>query len=273
MSSYFQKIDATEDEIRVRAAMVRDIVRTAKELNTELALKGIDIHFACSLRPEVRNMLNDLDSEIGKVIDGRDVLLVWLSGDSVGETDLYQVLVKKIENSYYRPISARTFLCESISFGGRSLTISDFLKDNTWSRPRDVVRLLQSIQKASPHATDIGESEIKAGLDEYSRASLKELIDELGVVYGRKFLKAIRSGIKRRTYRDTDEFWREIGPFLGGLDKDDVVDELFQAGFIQGFLDGPPRYFSAHRGETYLKSHHIIRIHPALWNELSIRSR
>jgi hypothetical protein len=237
-----------------------------------MAINDIDVHFICSLRPEVRNLINDLDSEIGKVIDGRDVSLAWLSKDE-DHTLLDDVLRKKVENSCrYKSIDFVDFFDQEISFGSSRISLSDFLKTNTWGRPRDVVRLLQAIAKMSPAAKRISEDELKAGLDEYSRASLKELLDELGVTYGRQVSKAIKQGITKKTYQDREHFWKAIGPNLSGFDRDEVIDELFQLGIIQGYLDGPPRYFAAHRGENFLKTHHKIRVHPALWNELGIRS-
>ena len=268
----FSRIDATEDEIRVRAAMVRDIIRTCRELNTIAAIQDIDIHFICSLRPEVRSMINELDSEIGKTIDGRDLTLEWLSSDGDENTLLDEVFFRKVSASQSQAVKIDDFVCDSIRFGKSKMTLSEFLKTNTWGRPRDVVRLLQSIGKASPRSDRIGEDEIKSGLDEYSRTSLKELFDELGVVLGGQISVALRRGINRKTYRNKHAFWREIGEYLPGLSMEPTIDELFQLGVIQGYLPDPARYFAAHRGESYLKEHYQIRIHPALWNELGIRS-
>ena len=269
----FSRLDATDDEIRARAAMVRDLIRTAKDLNTEAALAGLDFHFICSLRPEVRNIINDLDGEIGKTIDGRDVALSWLAKDDSSTTLLDEIFEKKVRNSYWKKIDVDSFVDHNITFGEYSMTFPEFLKTNTWGRPRDIVRLLQAIAKASPNAKRIGQAEIKAGLDEYSRASLKELFDELGVIYGPSMIKAIKSAIDRKTYSGSKELWNRISPYLTGLKEERVIGELFDLGVIQGYLSNPPRYFAAHRGETFLKSHYKVRIHPALWNELGIRSK
>lgn len=268
----FSRLDAKEDELRARSAMVRDLIRCANSLNAIMAVNNIEIHFICSLRPEVRNLLNEMDSEIGKIVDGRDVMLSWLSKDEDGDTLIEEIFRRKVESSHWEPIDFDSFVTNRIRFGENDLSIGDFLKTNTWGRPRDIVRLLQAISKASPNSEFIGEDEIKAGLDEYSRASLKEILDEIGVAYGPKMVRALKFGISKKTYETAEALWEAIGPHLPGLNKEKVISELFDLGVIQGFLPNPPRYFAAHRGETFLKPHHRIRIHPALWNELSIQS-
>jgi|GEM_PF-2860243 len=267
----FSRLDAKEDEITIRAAMVRDIVRTVWELNFFSAQNNLEFHFICSMRPEVRNLINDLDSESGKYLDGKDVELNWISKDSLGRSLIYDVLVRKIEYSLQKPISFRGFFDDQIQFGSKTSTIEQFLRENTWGRPRDVVRLLNAIQKKSPNAIRISEAEIKAGLDEYSRTSLKELVDELGVNYGHNILKAIREGIRKKVYNNSDEIWDSLKLSHLGISKDKFVRELFELGAIGGYLPNRGDHFWSYRGETYLKSDHKIMVHAGLWNELSIR--
>lgn len=69
----FSRLDGSSDQITIKAAMVRDIVKTLRELNAFSVKEDLDFHFICSLRPEIRNLLNEYDSEIGKIVDGKDV--------------------------------------------------------------------------------------------------------------------------------------------------------------------------------------------------------
>lgn len=265
----FSKLDAREDEIRMRAAMVRDLIKTCRELNNFSHQEGLNFHFICTLRPEIRNLINDYDSEIGKIVDGRDAILTWYIGGKSNTTLLDDVFRKKIESSYRSRITFRNFVANEISFGKTQLTISEFLKTNTWGRPRDLVRLLLCIGKMNPNSVNIGESEIKHALDEYSRSSAKELIDELGVSYGQDILDALRNGIRRRRYSGIDEFLRALP--LTNVDDVRLATELFELGLIGGFQPESGNYYWAHRGETYLKPHHQVVVHPALWNEFNIR--
>ena len=149
------------------------------------------------------------------------------------------------------------------------MSVSEFLKTNTWGRPRDIVRLLLAIAKMNPNASRIGEQQIKNSLDEYSRASAKEIFDELSVVQGQTILKAIKRGVSKKTYADADDFFSCL-PFID-TNKERLIDELFELGVIGGFQPETGNYYWSHRGETHLPPQMQVRIHPALWNEFSIR--
>ncbi|MBW6420012.1 hypothetical protein KX729_00985 [Rhizobium sp. XQZ8] len=268
----FSRLDAKEDEITLRAAMVRDIVRTVWELNSYSYKNKMEFHFICSMRPEVRNMINDLDSESGKYLDGKDVELNWIIRSSKNRPLIVDVLMRKVEYSFHKKTPFHNFFAEKVSFGSRSYSVEQFLRENTWGRPRDVVRLLIAIQKKSPNAEIISETEIKAGLDEYSRMSLKELVDELGVTFGHQVIETLRYGVRKKNYKSIEEFWTAISTTKLNVNKERFLKELFELGFIGGHVPSQGRYFWSHRGENYLKPDHQVLIHPGLWNELSIRS-
>lgn len=269
----FSRLDARDDEVRIRAAMVRDIVKTCRELNNLCAQNNLDFHFICSLRPEVRNLINDYDSEIGKVVDGKDASLTWYMDSGREQSLLDRVLSLKVKHSSLalstRDLNDELFIDQTVTFGRSTLSLQEFLRTNTWGRPRDIVRLLLSIQKMNPNASRIGQSEIKRALDEYSRASAKELVDELSVLHGQEILRALRKGVTRKTYNDAADLLASVP--LPKVNEEKFVEELFLLGLIGGFQPETGNYYWAHRGETNLKPHLKIRIHPALWNEFSIR--
>lgn len=273
----FSRLDAKQDEITLRAAMVRDILRCVWELNNFCAEKEMAFHFIASLRPEIRNLINDYDSESGKFLDGKDVELSWISDDGDDGRLIAQVFRRKVEQSLVgirsQPVNYDEFVDQYISFGKNANSIEEFLLTNTWGRPRDVVRLLSSIQKKSPNSERIGEAEIKAALDDYSRASSKELIDELGVSYGQSILQGLRKAINRKTFSSKQKLLDALQPHLGTTANLKLLDEFFEIGLLGGYDPKNGYYFWAHRGESYLKDHHSIRIHPALWNDFSIRNQ
>lgn len=267
----FSRLDAKEDEVTLRAAMVRDVLRTAWELNMFCASENLAFHFVCSLRPEVRNLINDYDSEAGKFLDGKDVELSWFATDANEGRLIVEILKSKVISSHHVRPDFDQFFTQSIRFGSRAMPLEDFLLTNTWGRPRDVVRLLLAIKKKSPNSSTIGEHEIKAALDDYSRSSAKELVDELGVSYGADLLAALRNGIKKKNYSGKQELGDQLDRHFPGMLPNKLLDEMFELGFIGGVDRDKGHFFWSHRGETYLKPHHDIRIHPALWNEFSIR--
>lgn len=269
----FSRLDGSADQITIKAAMVRDVVKTARELNS-LAVKGdLDFHFICTLRPEIRNIINDYDSEVGKILDGKDVNINWYMQGDDSRSLLLEVFKRKIEMSNFDSsgpaIDFSNFVAQSVKFGANTMSIGEFIKTNTWGRPRDIVRLLTSVAKSSPNAASIGEEQMKAGLDDYSRASAKELIDELSVTHGKRILSALRKAIYKKTFSGRDEFLRALPD--AGVDEDKLFEELFMLGVVGGVQTETGNYYWAHRGESYFKEHYQVRIHPALWNEFGIR--
>lgn len=269
----FSRLDAKDDQITIKAAMVRDIVRVCRDLNNLAQRNNLDIHLICSLRPEIRNLINDFDAEMGKILDGKDVALDWYIEENRHVPLIYEVFQRKVQFANFqhstKPLDINTALTPGIAFGGKMLSLVDFIKTNTWGRPRDVVRLLLAIQKKSPRSERIGEAELKIGLDEYSRASLKELVDELSVVHGKTILDALKRGIKKKNYHDADEFVQSLP--LPGVNEARFLDDAFSLGLFGGYQPETGNFYWAHRGETTFRPHLQVRIHPALWNELSIR--
>ncbi len=270
----FSKLDASEDELKARAAMVRDIIKVSRELNNFSHQNKIDFHFVCSIRPEIRNLINDMDAEVGKILDGKDVNLNWLSSAKSDTTLLSEILRKKITHSAPDElIDFDNFVTKTISFNKNILTLDEFIKTNTWGRPRDIVRLLISIAKTNPTATKISEDAIKNALNEYSRTSTKELTDELSVRYGGEIQKALKDGIQRKYYDSKEHFWDNLSKHLYGHNMDVVLNEFFELGVIGNFDEKNKNYYWFHRGSTSLKPQFKIIVHPGLWNELAIRGR
>ncbi|MCC5985484.1 MAG: hypothetical protein JJU40_15995 [Rhodobacteraceae bacterium] len=267
------RLDAADDEVKVRAAMVRDILRSARELNNFFIKHNLDFHIVCALRPEIRNLLNDMDSEIGKLVDGKSVKLEWDMSDG-SETLLFRLLIQKVIHSkHLEVINFADFVEPKINFGKKTILLENFIKINTWGRPRDVVQLLNSIADENPDSPRIGEDEIKNALNEYSRRAMNEIKDEISVRHGNAIAKTLRENINKRLYKSFDEFDRSVIAKFGFANTSTLVDDLFHYGVIGNYDDSfnARRYYWFHRGEEFLKPSLGVCIHPGLWNYLNIR--
>jgi hypothetical protein len=253
--------------------MVRDILRTARSLNNFFAKHELDFHIVCSLRPEIRNFINDLDAEIGKVFDGKSVDLTW---DSVNGNDstIMNILKQKVIHSRYpKAIDFEGFVAKSISFGGRNVDLSKFLNANTWSRPRDIVQLLNAIALKSPNSDSIGEGEIKAALNEYSRRTMNEIMEEVSVRHGSLIAVTLRERITQREFGSFEDFSGQVLGYFKNVSKEDLLKDLFYFGVI-GNVDynfERKRFYWFHRGEEFFKKDMGVAIHPGLWNHFNIR--
>lgn len=269
----FSKLDAADDEVRIRAAMVRDIFRSARDLNNFLAAKDLDFHVVCAVRPEIRDLINDLDAEIGKVFDGKSVNLTWDMGDEE-DSLLYRLLKQKVLHSRGpKAIEFDPFVDRNIHFGSRNLTLEEFIRTNTWSRPRDVVQLLNAIADRNPNSARIGEVEIKSSLNEYGRRSFVEIVDEISVKHGPLIASTLRNSITLSNYRSFDEFNGAVLARIPDVNRHALLVDLFNFGVVGNYSDEfkKRRFYWAHRGEEFFQKSLGVSIHPGLWNYFNIR--
>ena len=159
------------DEYKLRVALIRDLISVVAKMNDLFAREDMDAHFIITLRPEIRHRVNMLDTEIGKIVDGNDVVLHWDHLMENNEHILVKLMKIKIEKGVnelsYQNVSG--LFDSTIEFGKRSENTMQFLLNNSWYRPRDFVRYLKCFAKMSPHQVRINTDVIKKGLNEYAR--------------------------------------------------------------------------------------------------------
>ncbi len=227
----------------------------------------------CAVRPEIRDLINDLDSEIGKIFDSKSVELTWDIADG-DDSLLYRLLKQKVVHSVPgRQVNFSDFVDNEITFSGRPSSLEEFLRTNTWARPRDVVQLLSAISEKNPNAEQIGGKEIKNALNEFGRRSFSEIMEEVSVKNGGLIASKLRQSVHRREYRDYDDFAHNVLSSFRDFDLEQLVSDLFHFGVIGNFDDAfrNRRYYWFHRGEEFFKKNLGVTIHPGLWNYFNIR--
>lgn len=263
-------LNTKSDEYKARICLIRDIVRSCCQMNDFCVKHDLDMHFVCNLRPEIRTRLNELDPEISKIMDGNDVFLSW------DKDSLLEILTQKIV--YGAPasfeIDAEKFLPNTITFSDHTTDFISFLLNNSWYKPRDIVRFLKSYAKVNPNHTCITEEGAKDCLNEYARISAVELFEQISVNYSNEVLGGIRSGIKRRRYPNAAALAESLKPHVD-VDPTKLVEQLYTVGII-GNMDsakGRGRYFWSFRQEEHLDHEMQILVHPGLLNFFNVRHR
>lgn len=263
-------LNTKTDEYKARTCLIRDIVRSCCQLNDFCVKHDLDMHFICNLRPEIRTRLNELDPEISKIMDGNDVFLTW------DRDSLFEILTQKIV--FGAPnnaeIDADTFLPKTITFGAHTQDFFTFLLNNTWYKPRDIVRFLKAYAKVNPNHGALTEEGIKDCLNEYARISATELFEQISVYYSADVLEGIRTGLRRRRYPDAATLAEALKPHVS-VNPLILVEQLYTVGII-GNIDsvaGQPRYFWSYRQEEHLDHEMGVIIHPGLLNYFNVRHR
>jgi hypothetical protein len=228
------------------------------------------MHFICNLRPEIRTKLNEIDPEISKIMDGNDVFLSW------DHDSLLDILTQKIV--YGAPegveIDASAFIPANITFGNHTTDFISFLMNNSWYKPRDIVRFLKAYAKVNPNHTQITEDGAKDCLNEYARISAVELFEQISVHYSSEVLEGIRRGIRRRRYTNAAALADALKPHAD-VDTFKLVDQLYSVGVIGNIdtVNGQARYFWSFRQEEHLDHEMQIVVHNGLLNYFNVRHR
>jgi hypothetical protein len=242
-------------------------------LNGFCLKESLDVHFICNLRPEVRNKLNEIDPELSKVMDGSDVVLNW-DGDHI-----IRILKEKVRKGAPegKTVDLDNFFPTTITFGGPPVPFERFLLNQTWHRPRDMVRFLKAYAKISPNDESITEDGTKRCLNEYARISAVELFEEISVRYSPNTIEGIRKSITTRRYENSDELAEALRANIAGISIPQLMTDLFDAGVIGNVdtnaTDGFARNFWSYRGEEGLDPSMQISVHWGLLNFFNVRHR
>lgn len=186
-------------------------------------------------------------------------------------------MTQKIVNGApeYAEIDADVFLPKTITFGNHTQDFMTFLLNNSWFKPRDIIRFLKAYAKTNPEDERITEEGTKKCLNEYARISAVEIFEQISVNYSPNVIAALKNGITRREYANGRELSDALKPRLGVVDMSGLMEDLFDVGII-GNMDivrGKKRWFWSHREEENLDWEMRVAIHPGLWNYFNIRHR
>lgn len=266
------------DEFNIRLAMIRDLVRAIAEMNDFFCKYSMDFHVITNLRPEVRNEINRQDAEISKIIDDNDVPLEW-HRNADAESGIITILKSKVKFGLSPALSneaVEALLPQEIRFGGAKQSFDRFVLNQSWLRPRDIIRLLKCYAKINPDHTTISASGIKDSLNEYSRISANDLFDEIVISFSISNPERLPRMLRKRVYDTISDLKSDIQRAVEIDNVDLFIDALFYAGIILNVdyaHDGTPRYFASFRGEEYLDDAMPIMVHRGLWNYFNIRHR
>lgn len=158
----------------------------------------------------------------------------------------------------------------------------NYILDNGWNKPRDIVRFLIAAQNDSLHCNDtaFNQATFDALRKEYSKNSLTEIRQELQSLYTSEeiemIIKLFRGGsrifsseeIRKKAAKGSKarKFWDEK--------KDDILEDLYRVGFLGNVKYNGSRnvWRWNHKGDTGVLDvdDWNLVIHYALCSELSI---
>lgn len=257
--------------------MIRDLLFTIHRINS----LG-KVHIIAAIRNEVLYSMDRFipTKELNKITDGYGVPIKWsYSNTNSYEHPIIQILMKRISMATSEtPQTFHDWFPETV-YGKATV---NYILDNGWNKPRDIVRLITAAQNDSLHCNDsfFTQAIFDSLRKEYSKNSLAEIRQELQTLYTSEELelafRLLRGGprtfsvesIPRRAEKGSRAriFWNNR--------KDDILEDFYRVGFW-GNINRSVQPFAwrwNHKGDTGVLCSNgwELTIHNALCSELSI---
>lgn len=257
--------------------LIRDLIFTIHRINSYEKL-----HIIAAIRNEIIYAMDRFiqTREINKIIDGFGVPIKWsYSNTNSYEHPIIKILMKRISVACDGiPQTFKDWFPERVN----NKDTVNYILDNGWNKPRDIVRFLTAAQNDSLHCNDTSFSQ--AAFDtlrkEYSKNSLTEIRQELQSLYTSEeiemVIRLLRGGpgittpeqIRKNAAKGSKarEFWDKR--------QDDILEDFYRVGFWGNVNRTGERYSWRwnHKGDTGVLTGNgwELAIHNALYSELSI---
>ena len=265
---------------------IRDLIFTVKRFNQHLA-QHKKTKIICSVRSEIINAISRFitTKELNKVINGFEAPLNWNYSNTTAYTHpIIQIVLKRIymsqhvlgfdiPSNMYKEIYEAWFP-EKI----HDIEPANYILNNSWSKPRDIVRFLQTAKNSIKSAEKyFSQSVFNSIRKKYSQESLIEIREELRALYSPKDIDIIISCFTGfRVSFSYKKLAQRVEEYYKGtiLEKDliQVLNDLYRLGFVGNYLPSAKTYRWQHRGDDgiVLSDEWRIMIHQALQGALSL---
>lgn len=269
--------------------LIRDLILTIKFFNDMfISYSFIKTKLICSVRSEIVNSIIQFvtPKEINKIITGFSWPLIWnYSNTNSYAHPIFEIWLRRIELSESKigkkynntkEIYDRWF-CSEVD----NLPTVTYVLNNTWNKPRDIVRFLNATKNTQHSDRYLYTPGIfNSAISEYSDESLKELKEELNALYTPDDINCIfmcLTGFKPTfTY---DELVTRVEKYFSQTllinSLNTVLNNLYRIGIIGNTSksSGLTRWeYKGNQGLVLDEDWNII-IHRALWKSLSLSDK
>ena len=265
--------------------LIRDLICQTRYFNSIFQQNGWhQTKFFCTVRPEVLHAIDRTLSAgtVLKQLSGFDCPLSWdVPGAKTFERPVMQLLLKRIEmaesvnGEAYGSEKERyqRWFPESIDH----LEPSDYIKTITWSKPRDIVRILDCAKNICQNRSAFTASVFTAIQKQYSAQSCRELTGELEAVYSAREISRILDALRGwKTDFSLDEFSVRLKKYGGTPPTDtscfETARNLYRAGVFGLFQPAAGLYRWNHLEGTefLLNDDWKLVVHRGLWEALAL---
>jgi len=267
------------------ARLIRDLIVSVEGINAVIKKFGFPICLYAAVRSEVLGAVDSLGKEINKPMADFGLQILWnRPGLDATQQPLLSIIEQRINNARKEsglPVMESEKIWSDY-FPGQidNKRPQVYILHNSWYRPRDVVRLLLTVQDQYPDETSFHLQGLEAVRKAYSSASWGELTEELKakyksveidgikyVFYGYRQISSLADLSMRAEMvaKERDE----TKVLLERNSMRNIIKDLFRAGVVGNINERRHLRFSF-RGDDEVLFDQDIFVHNALRSHLSI---
>lgn len=266
--------------------LVRDLIVSVEKLNAVAKAKGFAVCLYAAIRSEVLSSVDTLGKEINKPIADFGSAILWnRPGLDAAQQPLLNIIEQRINNARREaklaPLPSLDLWRQYFPGNINNQRPQVYILHNSWYRPRDVVRLLLSVQDQYPDETSFVLQGLEAVRKSYSTASWIEITEELKAKYKSEDINGIkyifygyqqisslsnlgaRADIVAKDHKETADLLQKVS-------IKELVKDLYRIGVIGNIDKRRERMRFSFRGDDEILLDNDIFLHNALRAHLSV---
>ena len=172
---------------------IGDMIESVYTLNDIAKENGFPVRIILALREEVIRSVSNVGRELNKAIEDRGIKIDWRQDSNEEDNPLLTVLERRItsnldQNDPRKEDVWKAFFPQSIN----EIPIKKYILDQTWSNPRDIVRLLNLLQASSGDSVKFTQRSILSIRKEYAERSWSEIIEEISATKSSEYIEGLQ---------------------------------------------------------------------------------
>lgn len=290
---YFTFVDeleaffSDEDLMKRDLQLIRDLIITVKYFNQFFVSNQYQsTKIIASVRTEIINSISRFipGKEINKIVSGFECPVLWdYNNTNSYAHPIIQIWLKRISVSSIEASSMPPEAVYKLWFPEKidGIEPANYILNNSWSKPRDVVRFLSSAKSSIQSSQKAYTSAVfSASMKEYSTESKREIVEEMNSLYSADKIDAIFSCLRGyKAVFSFNELKERVKLLYAGTFLDtglmDVVRDLYRLGVIGNYHQYTKAFRWQHKGDedVLFADDWKLFVHRALQKDLSISVR
>jgi hypothetical protein len=263
--------------------LIRDLLFTVKRMND---IFGDGTKFLCSVRLEILNAINRFiqSKQVHKIMQGYDERLTWgYTNTNSFNHPIIGVLLRRIQNAEEKekgyPVDEKDIIRRWFVANVYNTHICTYILDNTWHKPRDIVRLLLAAQSKNSRKFSIfNQNTFETFMPVYSEQCLVEVREEMCALYTPEEIENIfgcLQGFKVIfSYDEIRNRAQRLYPdSTFAKNTNAVLTDMYRIGVIGNTCNGNTRWEYKGQYKLYIDKPWKIIIHRSLRIALSVSVR